>query len=143
MNIRASLLALAATSLVVSSANAEQSGGGSVSRTIHFANGTNACVNVARNEVSLWITSIRTEKKDGLFSSTDAIGAEADLTMTSSISVEPAKFAMAKDINVKDIDGKIIRAGLAFSVLPNYRFDPEAKITKIDVPVIFLRTKGD
>lgn len=114
-----------------------------VGKTITFVNGDSKCVNVGKNLVSVWITSARIEKRDSLFSSTESAGAEADLTLTSPTNNQSAKFVMAKDINVRDMDGKIVRAGLSFNILAGYQFEEAAKVAKIDIPVMFLRTKGD
>lgn len=115
---------------------------GGVGTQIAIANASNTCVNVDKNRVNAWIMSIHLEKRDNWLTQTNAVGAQVNVGLFSTEAGLRA-FPMAKEISTRGIDGKVVRANLSFNVLSDYAFDGTNKTSRLDLPVVLLRTKGD
>jgi hypothetical protein len=115
---------------------------GVASATVVFSNETSRCINVADNAVTLYITSITLDKNNNWLTDTTGVGAQADLTLISGLKGS-VTFPRAQEVSTNSVGGKLVRANVNFPVLAQYSFDSDSKVTAIDVPVIFLRRKGD
>jgi hypothetical protein len=120
---------------------AAQSGDASV--TIPLANGNNQCIDVSKKTVTLWLTSIMLQEHNGWLSQTNGIGAEADLTLTSS-SKGAQTFPGARQLSTNGlVRTNLVRANLAWKLLVQYDFSKDNSITGFDIPVTLLSSQGD
>ena len=132
---------LLATALVASPAHADDQAVSS--QVIPLANETNKCINTSTHAVSAWITSITLEKKNNWLTQTNGVGAQVDLTLTSSSMSASQAFPRAREISVVGTQGRLVRANLSFPLLTAYVFNGQSQVTAIDAPVVFLRRQGD
>ena len=114
---------------------------GGINLPIQIENSPHQCVNVNKNAVTIYITSIIVEKKGSLFSDIRAVGVQSDVTLASP--GDSRKFPIIRRLNASGIQDGLITAGVAIPLLVNYNFDPAGRVTTFEAPISFIRTKGD